>query len=383
MNILSNKLRGIIGLSNTEIEELTDYFRVQDGRIFYHQFCNVIHSDIPDNSKNDDLVSGLEWEDPLHVNRISESEHRRLCVLLTKIAQSVRLRELVLRPYFQDYELISKNNGTVTFAHFSRVLHFLGILLSSDDFQLLLKRFIKDSYTINYVCFLEEIEKIVNYLDTNRMIDYAGDFSKNFPGRLIDAELPKLPRPEIGRIRISDVFGKETSFHPALNKVKVHKNINEIILRIQRYVMENRIRIHEFFQDFDPLRSGFITKSQFLRGIDAIGISGLDRMYLSDYELENLCEAYQDELDCSRIDYLTFEDVIDRVFTIKNLDKKPYEIVVAPPRAVAELPRDGSENWQQQTSNIRDLCEEAVQKVKDRILKRRLFIEPMFKVYDM
>lgn len=302
---------------------------------------------------------------------------------MTKIAQSVRLRELVLRPYFQDYELIAKNNGTVTFAHFSRVLHFLGILVSSDDFQLLLKRFIKDSYTVNYVCFLEEIEKIVNYLDTNRMIDYAGDFSKNFPGRLIDAELPKLPRPEIGRIRISDVFGKETSFHPALNKVKVHKNIDEIILRIQRYIMENRIRIHEFFQDFDPLRSGFITKSQFLRGIDAIGISGLDRMYLSEYELENLCEAYQDELDSSRIDYLTFEDVIDRVFTIKNLDKKPYEIVVAPPRAVAELPRDGSENWQQQTSDIRDLCEEAVQKVKDRILKRRLFIEPMFKVYDI
>jgi len=48
INVLGCELRGCIGLSNQEIEELTDYFRVQDGRIAYVQFCNVIHS----NGKN-------------------------------------------------------------------------------------------------------------------------------------------------------------------------------------------------------------------------------------------------------------------------------------------------------------------------------------------
>lgn len=128
---------------------------------------------VPDHSLNPNLVTGLEWEDPLHKNRLSASEHRRLCVLLMKIAQSVRIRELVIRPYFQDYELVAKNTGSVTLAHFSRVLHYLGILLSEDDFLLLVKRFIKDSYTINYIAFLEEIEKIVQYLDKFRLIDFS------------------------------------------------------------------------------------------------------------------------------------------------------------------------------------------------------------------
>lgn len=116
-------------------------------------------------------MTGLEWEDPMHCNRLSASEHRRLCVLLTKIAQAVRLREIVLRPYFQDYELVAKNVGSVTLAHFSRVLHFLGLLLSNDDFNLVVKRFIKDSYTVSYVAFVEEIERIVKYLDRYRLID--------------------------------------------------------------------------------------------------------------------------------------------------------------------------------------------------------------------
>lgn len=34
----------MIGLSDEEITELADYFKVQDGRIFYTQMCEVIHN---------------------------------------------------------------------------------------------------------------------------------------------------------------------------------------------------------------------------------------------------------------------------------------------------------------------------------------------------
>lgn len=44
INVLGCQLRGEIGLSEQEICELTDYFRVQDGRIAYNQFCDVIYS---------------------------------------------------------------------------------------------------------------------------------------------------------------------------------------------------------------------------------------------------------------------------------------------------------------------------------------------------
>lgn len=40
---MAGPLRGPIGLSDQEIGDLADYFRVQDGRILYTQFCEVIH----------------------------------------------------------------------------------------------------------------------------------------------------------------------------------------------------------------------------------------------------------------------------------------------------------------------------------------------------
>lgn len=61
---------------------------------------------MPDFAKNADLVTGLEWEDPMQVNRLSVSEERRLSLLITKIAAIVNMKKLILRPFFQDYELV-------------------------------------------------------------------------------------------------------------------------------------------------------------------------------------------------------------------------------------------------------------------------------------
>lgn len=53
---------------------------------------------------NKGLATGLEWNDPLHVNIINRPEDRRqLCLILIKIAQMINLP---LSPYFQDYELV-------------------------------------------------------------------------------------------------------------------------------------------------------------------------------------------------------------------------------------------------------------------------------------
>lgn len=36
------KYRGVIGLSDYELREVSDYFRVRDGRVDYRQFCKVV-----------------------------------------------------------------------------------------------------------------------------------------------------------------------------------------------------------------------------------------------------------------------------------------------------------------------------------------------------
>ena len=77
---------------------------------------------------------------------------------------------------------------------------------------------------------------------------FLQDILDQFPGRIITAELPKLPRPEIGKIMPSKVFGKQSTFHPVLEERKKIRPLREVIQRLQRHVFERRIRIHGFFK---------------------------------------------------------------------------------------------------------------------------------------
>lgn len=69
-----------------------------------------------------------------------------------------------------------------------------------------------------------------------------------FPGRVLNAELPKLVRPEIGVIQPSSVFGAQSIFHPILSGPPEREDLMTVIRRIQRHILENRIRISEFFR---------------------------------------------------------------------------------------------------------------------------------------
>lgn len=46
----------------------------------------------------------------------------------------------------------------------------------------------------------------------------------------------------------SDIFGKQSIFHPALSSPSQQEDLLTVLRRIQRHVMENRLRIDEFFK---------------------------------------------------------------------------------------------------------------------------------------
>ncbi|KAI4498944.1 hypothetical protein M0802_006119 [Mischocyttarus mexicanus] len=361
VSVLCGPLKGIIGLSDKEICELADYFRVQDGRILYRQFCKVIHDGVPDFSNNKPLITGLEWEDPLHMNVLSSTELRKLCLIITQIAVLVNKRKLVLRPYFQDYELIAKNVGTVTYAHFGRVLKFLGIVLGSEEFCLLVKRFSKDAYTINYIAFVKAIDEAQDYMKRYGMLDLDGKLLDQFPGRVITAELPKLPRPEIGRVDLNRVFGKQMVFHPVTKLQKEHMSLTE---------------------DFDPLNDGKVTVSQFRRGLDAIQVSSLGKLYIAETDICSLITLYKDPNDPDRVCWRTFEDDINQVFTVRELEKLPNLKVISPHKEVQELVKRGATDWQCEKKTIRELCEYTLEKVRHRIEERRILLKQFFQNYD-
>lgn len=101
---------------------------------------------------------------------------------------------------------------------------------------------------MNYVAFVADVDKVVEYMDQHGMLDLGGDILPQFSGRIISAELPKLPRPEIGNIILSSVIGKEDNFHPAIKIPSEQEDLMTVIYRIQRHVWDNRVRIDEFFK---------------------------------------------------------------------------------------------------------------------------------------
>jgi hypothetical protein len=144
---------------------------------------------------------------------------------------------------------------------------------------------------------------------------------ENFPGNIIEVEIEKLPRPEIGKLDVSETFETGKPCHPFASQYKkLDLKFHELMLRIKKHIHDNSIRTREFFEKFDVHRTGFITKSQFHRGLDAIGLSGLHRLYVSPQDLEKICSAYSDSWDDlipDRMKWKKFCDDLDEVFTIR------------------------------------------------------------------
>lgn len=70
------------------------------------------------------------------------------------------------------------------------------------------------------------------------------------------------------------------------------------------------------------------------------------------------------------------------VVEIRNLDKRPYKVVELPQQEILDLPKDGLQSWNDQSPDLRNFCEETVFRIKSKIVKRQLYLEPCFKDLD-
>jgi hypothetical protein len=70
-------------------------------------------------------------------------------------------------------------------------------------------------------------------------------------------------------------------------------------------------QVCEYFQDFDPLRCGSITKSQFQRGLSDLGLSALGHHNLSAAQFEVLSQVYQTPNSPDKILWIVFMEDIE------------------------------------------------------------------------
>lgn len=85
---------------------------------------------------------------------------------------------------------------------------------------------------------------------------------------------------------------------------------------IRRHVYANRIRLSEFFKDYDRLSTGYVSPAQFKRALKLI----MDRVWhVSEADFEILIRAY-DLKNNGRVHYKSFNDNINEgMESIKRL----------------------------------------------------------------
>lgn len=92
---------------------------------------------------------------------------------------------------------------------------------------------------------------------------------------------------------------------------------DSLMLKIKGIVKKGRIRLLEFFQDHDILRKGYVPYMKFK------GVLRAQKIELTEKEYSILIERFKVPDDDKLINYVTFEEEIDRIFTKKGLEKEP------------------------------------------------------------
>ncbi|KAK7507459.1 hypothetical protein BaRGS_00001394 [Batillaria attramentaria] len=341
-------------LSRAEIQKIVEFYRVPDGRVRYREFCDMLENTftIPDLEKKPTeevsrplrgtLFRGLK---PL----ATERDEDRLQTVLNELREKCRRQRLMMYPYFKDYDRSKAYSRVVTPLQFGRILHFLGMNVNPEDLKLLLAKF-QDPATgdVNYPAFVQAVdEEFVGH--TMDDVSIADETRTN----------QGVPERQIPDVAVS---------------------FEDLMARIRHIVLVNRYRVIEFFQDFDPLRSGAISKTRFRRCLSALGLSKIQHHDLNDSQFVMLCKVYQHPTKQDQVLYSKFVADVESVFTQAGLEKQPTANV--PPQEIFRVPKPGTVDWQEADPNHVDLYEATMDRIRSRVEQRRVLLKPVFQDFD-
>uniref|UniRef100_A0A0K8SJV0 EF-hand domain-containing protein n=1 Tax=Lygus hesperus TaxID=30085 RepID=A0A0K8SJV0_LYGHE len=344
LSVLGGPLKDIIGLGEKELRNLAAYFKVNDGRIAYDQFCRMVHNERPKGDEDEAV------ENPYTSNKLNVAEENRLLVLLTKIAVSCP-KPLLLKPYFMDYELLKKNSGIVTRASFFRVLNFLGLQMSAFEHELLFDKYKCDNLSLKYAAFLNDLNNLRTLLRQQGYIDTGGRLYPVYDPTFPNAEASLLPRPEKPH---EPGPGLKKVFQPGWKGQTAPEEYLQILDKIKVHVTQERIRVDEIFKSFDPRNLGRIRQEAFKNGLEFMRLARekFTDMYLSEKEMDRLCYLYADPTDPERVVWQEFvNDIFDDLTPDQLAEWPPLQrerplrspasrLPYVPPKVVPDLYRD-------------------------------------------
>eukprot|EP00842_Homolaphlyctis_polyrhiza_P004257 jgi/Hompol1/4832/HPOL_001849-RA len=328
-------------LENSDVGILLAQYQDESGRVNYRRFCTSI-----DTERDPLLEVKAPYRDWLmqSTNELTPSEEARCAQIIARFQAIMKQRRLLLAPFFKDFDKYLGNMGRVTRSHFSRLLSTNNLSVSDDDLHILFKK------------YEDRMQGKVNYMEFIRNID---------PGTYIAYT---------NSLKKGDETSKPTEppTTPAARPRTRKQSIQTLLMRIRNYVGPKRIRISEFFKDFDKLRSYSIRREEFIRGVGCIGID------LSEDDREMLAEHYRDDRKKNCCRWKDFEEEVEKVFGETHLENRPTHVHPTQterksPFVLVKIPMTPEENA---------LLDRTLNSIREHLRLRQCSVKPFFRDFD-
>eukprot|EP00656_Telonema_subtile_P042078 TRINITY_DN4750_c0_g1_i1.p1 TRINITY_DN4750_c0_g1~~TRINITY_DN4750_c0_g1_i1.p1 ORF type:complete len:1197 (+),score=405.96 TRINITY_DN4750_c0_g1_i1:120-3710(+) len=242
-------------------------------------------------------------------SNLSNSEKQQFAEIMDQICTEVSSKRLNLKPFFENFD--RNHMEEVTKDQFTRSLYTADINLSESAQAVLRKAFQNPlrRNLINYGFFWEDVKSRLPKVPS--CIGSAPTYLCKTLAKDPDDPDPDPPTSKGGVL-----------YSTALTKQKTKTGPNDIDLeglldKLRSHVLVKSIRVKSFFQDFDRLRSGFVSKPNFR---SAMAIANL---MLTEPELALLETQYQHPNATDKVNWRSFTDDMDLVFNQKGLEANP------------------------------------------------------------
>jgi Ca2+-binding EF-hand superfamily protein len=268
--------------------------------------------------------------------------------ILGVVNKFVVARRISLTEQFVDKD--PHNHKQVAPSAFAQVLQLMGIYLSKGQI---------DSLTSFY---LDRDTKFVRYPDFVADIGELGgvDFGENAGTKLV-----VNPRPEYA----IDI-GKYVASCPKISADQLQWT--PLLKRIQSFVLKRRLRIVEFFENFDRLRHGTVTVQKFRSVVGQLDLP------LSEDDIQFTTKLFALESHPDLVNYKLLCQQVDDIFGVTDLHRTPARDATC---RASYLP-DPSLRLSDVQGPKKDKVDQVVARLQKLVATRRVEVKQQFEDYD-
>jgi len=340
-----------IRLSPEDCQALSDHFhdtgpRVQPPQdICYDRFCEAVDevfvTERLEKSPSPTVPSPGSTLQLTFVPQPVEDEEQ-VHHVLHRVAMLCKTRGVIIKYCFQDFErgpspspsnVNPRRAGKVTVTQFRRHFPFKKEF-SEEEIDLMIQRYATEQGDIHFQALHNDVSQVLS------------------------TEMPPFPTSE---------------FHPRADHSEWSHHYLDPVAKLQSKIVEKRIRMFEFFQDFDALRKGFCTIGQTKT---VFTILGIDKESDRD-SFDQLISRYtrDDGMFC----YADFCADVDKAFTTPGLEREPTATITMPDAtSTAPARRNRMTMTPARKYKVNDLEE----KIRARVRVRRTLMKPTFQDMD-